>query len=307
MIDPKEVAIVGMGPAGVAAAIYLKRYNMTPVCFEKDLVGGKTNYTEKIENYPGYLGLKGPQLAQDFAKQLDEFDIKPIYREVKSITKNEDGTYRLAYGKEEHDFKYVILANGLVEKPFDIEGQDTFHKRGFSRCAICDGMFYRGKDVAVIGGGNAAFEEAIYLASICNSVFVIAHHSNLKAMPSVIDRFNKLENTKVYAPYDTVLAKGEKSLESLVIRNNETKEEVTLNVQGLFIYVGEQPRTEFVHIDGLTDEKGFFITDERKETKSKNLFAVGDSRDTTLRQVTMAVADGSLAATSIHDDYQKNN
>lgn len=306
-MDSKEVAIIGMGPAGVSAAIYLKRYNMIPVCFEKDLIGGKTNYTERIENYPGYLGLKGPQLAQDLATQLESFSIRPIYREVKSLTQNEDGTYHLEYGKESRDFKYVILANGLAEKPFDIPGQDTFHKRGFSRCAICDGMFYKGKDVAVIGGGNAALEEAIYLASICSHVYVIAHHANLKAMPSIIERLSHVENAKLYAPYDTILAEGEQSLSRLTIRNNETGEEEKLSVQGLFIYVGEQPQNGFVHIEGLTDARGFFVTDAKKETKAKHLYAVGDSRDTSLRQVTTAVADGSLAATAIHDDYQSKN
>lgn len=304
MIDSKEVAIVGLGPAGVTAAIYLKRYNMTPICFERDLVGGKTNYTEKIENYPGYLEQKGPVLASKLDEQLAKFNIDPIYKEVKSVRKNEDGTYRVYYGNDSKDFKYVIIANGLAEKTFDIPGQETFNKRGISRCAICDGNFYRGKDVAVIGGGNSALQEATYLASICSSVTTIAHHTALKAMPAVVDQYLKMENAKLLAPYDTISATGTDHIESLKVRNNETGEEIDLKVSGVFIYIGEQPTNSFVEIDDLVDERGFFVTDEKKETRSHNLYAVGDCRNTLLRQVTTAVSDGSVAAMAIHSDYQ---
>ncbi|MFA6861768.1 MAG: FAD-dependent oxidoreductase [Bacilli bacterium] len=306
MIDNKDVAIIGMGPGGVSSAIYLKRYGMNPVCFEKDLVGGKTNYTDKVENYPGYLDVRGPLLATDFEKHLQVFDIKPIYTEVKSVLLNPDGTYEVSWGKNTRSFKYVILANGLGEKPYKIPGEENFHKRGISRCAICDGNFYKGKDVAVIGGGNAAFEEACYLSTICHSVALISHNALFKAQEFVFEQFKNASNTAIYAPYQSVEARGEKSLEELDIVNSETNEKKTLHIQGLFIYVGSIPVTGFLGINDLTDKNGFVITDSKMMTKSPHLYAIGDTRATPLRQIAMAVSDGALAATDIHLDYLKN-
>jgi thioredoxin reductase (NADPH) len=306
MTDNREVAIIGMGPGGVSSAIYLKRYGMIPVCFEKDLVGGKTNYTEKVVNYPGYLEGKGPELGAKFQTQLTSFGIKPIYTEVRSVLLNPDGTFSVTYGKETKDFRYVILANGLGEKPYPIPGEETFHGRGISRCAICDGAFYKGKDVAVIGSGNAAFEEATYLTSICHSVTMIAHSEAFKAQEEVLDAFRKAENAKILAPFDTVSASGVKSIEELTVRNLKTQETAVLKIQGLFIYIGSVPVTGFLGIPGLTDEHGFVETDGNLMTKIPHLYAIGDCRKTPLRQVTMAVGDGSLAATAIHADYLKN-
>lgn len=307
MIDNKDVAIIGMGPSGVSAAIYLKRYGMNPVCFEKELVGGKVNKTEKIENYAGVMKINGPDLGMLLENQLASFDITPLYYEVKELVLNEDGTFTLTYGKDKkRDFRYVILANGLGERPFPIEGEDSFKKRGISRCAICDGPLYKGKDVAVVGAGNSAFEEAIYLASICSHVTLLARRTEFRATESAVNSFKKLENTTLLAPYEIVKATGENVLQSIEVRNKETDERTTINLSALFLYVGEVPTTSFIKIEGLSDERGYLVTDENLETKVKNLYAVGDSRDTMLRQVVTATSDGALAATKIHDDYQKN-
>lgn len=303
-MNAKEIAIVGAGPAGVSAAIYLKRYGMVPVLFEKELVGGKTNYTERIENYPGYLEEKGPQLADRFSDQLRRFGIKPIYSAVESLTRNEDGSFHLRSRKREDDFRYVILANGLSERPYHLPGEETFQRRGISRCAICDGPFFQGKDVLVIGSGNAAFEEANYLATICSSVSLIARRTAFRADQAVVDTFRRFANTTIYAPYEAVSCQGRESLESVTIRNRESGEERTLSCAGLFLYVGAIPVTDYVQVEGVKDENGYLVADpETMETKAKNLFAVGDCRTTVLRQVTTAVSDGSLAATKIHDDY----
>lgn len=307
MIDPKEVAVIGLGPSGVSAAIYLKRYGMVPYCFEKELVGGKVNKTEKIENYAGVKAINGPELGMLLEDQLHSFGIKPIFKEVKRVSLNEDGTFKVQYGKDlEHDFKYVLLANGLGEKPFPIQGEETYHKRGISRCAICDGPLYKGKDVAVIGAGNSAFEEAIYLASVCHHVTLIARRTQFRAQEAVVEQFKKLENVTLLAPYDVISSTGTTSLETLTAKNKETGEEVTINVQGLFLYVGEIAVTNFLDIPNLADEKGYLITDANMMTKVKNLYAAGDCRTTALRQVATATSDGALAATMIHNDYQNN-
>lgn len=302
-----EVAIVGGGPAGVSAAIYIKRYGMEPVLFEKDLIGGKTNYTEKIENYPGYLGMKGPILGEQLGEQLKQFDIKPIYSEVQSVFLNDDGTFTLSYGREERTFKYVILANGLSERPYHLKGEESFNRKGISRCAICDGPFYRGKDVVMIGSGNAAFEEANYLCTICRSVSLIARHEEFRAQEDVVSKFRSFPNAKIYAPYEAVSCSGNTSLESVTIRNGKTGEEKELAVQGMFVYIGAMPVTGFLQIPGVANEQGFLKADPSSmKTAIPNLYAIGDCRDTPLRQVTMAVGDGSLAATKIHYDYLKS-
>ena len=304
-IDPKEVAIIGLGPGGVSASIYLQRYGMKPVCYEKALVGGKVNETEKIENVAGIKSIKGPELGMLLEDQMGSFDIPVHYEEVKALTLNQDGTFHLFSSKGEKDFKYVILANGLAERPFPIEGEEEFHKRGISRCAICDGPLYKGKDVAVVGAGNAAFEEATYLASICSHVTLIARRKEFRADETVVKKFESLPNTTVYAPYEVIRAAGNSIIESITVRNKETGEQKLIGIAGLFLYVGEIPSTSFLGIEGLADEKGYIITDSNLQTKVKNLYAIGDCRNTPLRQVATATGDGALAATNIHSSYQK--
>lgn len=305
-MDKKDVAVIGLGPGGVSAAIYLKRYGMNPICYEKELIGGKVNKTEKIENYAGIPSVSGPDLGMKLEEQLDKFSIRPIYQDVKRVTRNEDGTFNVTTSKGSKDFYYVILANGLGEKPFPIEGEDKFRKRGISRCAICDGSFYQGKDVAVVGAGNSAFEEATYLSDICSHVTLIARRKEFRAQESVVEEFRNRKNTEILAPYHIVSADGETSISSVIVQNNETKEEKTLLISGLFLYVGEEAVSSFADIPEIKDEKGIIITDDRMETKVSHLYAIGDCRNTSLRQVVTATSDGAIAATSIHDDYQRS-
>ena len=305
-MDKKKVAVIGLGPGGVCASIYLKRYGRTPVCFEKENIGGKVNLTDKIENYPGYRKGSGPELARAREEQRNDFSIPVNYEQIKELTLNSDGTFHVKGDFFEDDFYYVILANGLKPRPFSLKGEEKFKRRGISTCAICDGPFYKGKDVLVIGGGNSAFQEAIYLSSICHHVSLVAHHEKLKAEEGLVHHFTSLNNTKLYVPYEPISVDGDTSFQSLTIKNNNTGEEETLTGSGLFLFVGDRPQTDFVKIDSIKDEKGYLVTDDLRRTKIKNLYAIGDCRNTPLRQVTRAVSDGSLAATRIHSDYLKN-
>ena len=306
MTERKDVCIIGLGPAGVSAAVYLKRYGMNPVCFEKENVGGKVNKTERVENYPGVLSLSGMKLGSDFENQLADFSIHPIYKEVKSLFLNPDGTFHVIWPKGEGDFCYVVLANGLKERPFEVEGENLYQRRGISSCAICDGHFYRGKAVAVVGGGNSAFEEACYLATICSHVTLIARREEFRADKIVVERFLSFPNTSIKAPYEIISSAGTNQIESLSIRNKKTHEEETLSLSGLFLYVGEIPQNSFVGIPNLLTADGFVKTDDLMQTNIKNLYAVGDVRDKKLRQIVTAANDGARAAMMIHDDYMKN-
>lgn len=304
-MNNNEVCIVGLGPAGVSAAIYLKRYGMEPVCYEKELVGGKVNKTERIENYAGILSVKGPDLGMTLEDQLAKFNIKVNYEEVTEVFLNEDGSFKISTSYGSKDYRYVILANGLGERPFPIAGEDTFKKRGISRCAICDGNFFKNKNVAVIGAGNSAFEEALYLSDICSHVTLVARRNEYRAQESIVEQLKKKENATILSPYVPVLVKGTDTLEQMVVENRETGEQKALDISGLFLYVGEMANTSFVKIPQAMDEKGILVTDDHLETKVKNLYAVGDCRDTLLRQVATATSDGALAASFIHEDYQK--
>lgn len=304
-MNNNEVCIVGLGPAGVSAAIYLKRYGMEPVCYEKELVGGKVNKTERIENYAGILSVKGPDLGMTLEDQLAKFNIKVNYEEVTEVSLNEDGSFKVSTSYGSKDYRYVILANGLGERPFPIAGEDTFKKRGISRCAICDGNFFKNKNVAVIGAGNSAFEEALYLSDICSHVTLVARRNEYRAQESIVEQLKKKENAIILSPYVPVLVKGTDTLEQMVVENRETGEQKALDISGLFLYVGEMANTSFVKIPQAMDEKGILVTDDHLETKVKNLYAVGDCRDTLLRQVATATSDGALAASFIHEDYQK--
>lgn len=304
-MNNNEVCIVGLGPAGVSAAIYLKRYGIEPVCYEKELVGGKVNKTERIENYAGILSVKGPDLGMTLEDQLAKFNIKVNYEEVTEVSLNEDGSFKVSTSYGSKDYRYVILANGLGERPFPIAGEDTFKKRGISRCAICDGNFFKNKNVAVIGAGNSAFEEALYLSDICSHVTLVARRNEYRAQESIVEQLKKKENATILSPYVPVLVKGTDTLEQMVVENRETGEQKALDISGLFLYVGEMANTSFVKIPQAMDEKGILVTDDHLETKVKNLYAVGDCRDTLLRQVATATSDGALAASFIHEDYQK--
>ena len=305
-MENKDVAIIGLGPAGVSASIYLKRYGMNPICFEKELVGGKVNKTEMIENYAGVLKISGPKLGMTYEDQLSSFGIKPIYKEIKELSLNDDGTFHLKWFKEEKDFKYVILSNGLKNRPFPIAGEESFHRRGISECAICDGALYKGKDVAIIGAGNSAFEEASYLATICSSVTLIARRKEFRATSSAVNRFLSFSNTKILAPYDVVEAFGTNSIEKLKVKNKETGEIEGLSISGLFLYVGEIPENSFIKISSLDTNNGFIKTDDKMMTNISNLYAVGDCKDKTLRQVVTATSDGAIAASAIHENYLNN-
>lgn len=308
MINEKEVAIIGLGPSGVTAAIYLNRFGLTPVCFEKELVGGQVNKTEKVENYTGVKSIGGPELGNKLDEQLSSFGIKPIYKEVKEVTRTKSGTFIVKYGQEEKEFKYVIVCSGLRPNPFVVPGQEEYHNKGISRCAICDGPLYKGKDVVVVGAGNSAFEEASYLATICNSVTLIARRKEFRAFPSAIESLKAKTNAKIFAPYVIVSSTGSASVDSITIRNLENNSEEKILTSAIFLYVGEKADSTFMNIESLkVDKNGYIIVNDKKESSVDNLYACGDVIKKDLRQVATAVSDGAIAAHCIYQKYSSNH
>lgn len=298
-----EVAVIGLGPAGVSASIYLKRYSLNPICYEKDLIGGKTNYTDKIVNYAGFTLEKGPLLASNYEKQLQEFGIKPIYKAVSKIEKIDD-FFRLTIDNQTRDFKYVILAIGLTMKKSNIINIDKFKGRGISTCAICDGNFYKGKDILVYGNGNACLEETLYLASLAKNIYLINPDKKLNGVEAEIEKINKLNNIHFYYESKVVEVDGDNVLKQVKIKNKN--EEVIIKGDALFLYGQMLPSSSIIDFDVEKNEAGFIKVDSFMCSSVKNFYVVGDYRDTSLRQVVTASSDGAIASLAIHNDYLKN-
>ncbi|MCI2068133.1 MAG: FAD-dependent oxidoreductase [Bacilli bacterium] len=303
-----KVAIIGMGPSGIAAAIYLKRSNISPICFEENEIGGKLNIIHEIENYPGFIG-DGKDLAVKFTEQVKHFEIDIRKESVRSISKNDDGNFDLKTDKSAYRFQAVIIAAGIRNKPFKVPGSDAYFENGLSRCAECDAPFHKNKPVAVIGNTSEALKDTEYLSSICNPVYLINPNETFQASEKEMTSLHSLKNVMVFSSSEIVASSGARRLEHLVIKNKVSGEEKTLDVEGLFIFLGSTPMSEFLGYMDVLDEKGQIKVDEHMRTPVEGLFAVGDVRNAVLRQVITAVSDGGVGAVScrayLHDKEQK--
>lgn len=298
-----DVCVIGMGPAGVTAAIYLKRFGFEPICFEPMMVGGKVNVTYEIQNYPGFMGM-GPELAMKLEEQVKFNEIKIVRKSVKKVEKV-DSVYKVVAGQEEYYFKAVIIATGLKEKEYKVPGEDKYQARGISRCAVCDGPLYRNKPVAVLGGGNSAVEECAYLATICSKVTLIHRRDEFRADEQLVNNLKKYQNIDIVKPYVIIDSEGDKKIQSLTLQNVIDSSVKKIDSEALFVYVGANPVTDFIDVKDILDERGQIITNENMETKSQGLFAAGDDRQTRLRQVATAVSDGAKAAYSVKEYLKK--
>lgn len=300
MSEYHEAIIVGGGPAGLTAGIYLMRAGIDVLLLEKMIPGGTPMNTELVENYPGFPeGVSGRDLMNRFTEHarqcgllMQEFsEVEEIYRESgKFIIKTTDRTYT-SVG--------IVLATGTEPAKMGIPGENELLGRGISYCATCDGAFFRNLDVAVIGGGDAAIEEGLSLANIARKVYVIHRRDTLRAQKIVQDR--AFRNGKIEFLWNKrpLEIKGKDQVEYIIVEDVMTGEHSEVKVDGVFVYVGARPNTAF--LKGLVDrdDAGFVLTDEALSAKTKGLFAAGDVRKKTLRQISTAVGDGALAAVNL--------
>lgn len=294
-----DLVIVGGGPAGLTSAIYSARALIDTIVLEKMLPGGQPILTTYIENYPGFPeGISGPEFAERLESQARRFGAKIIASQpVTSILRREDG-FEINTESESFFAKAVIVATGTSPRKLNIPGEAEFTGRGVSYCAVCDGAFYRDKVVAVIGGGDSAIDEAIYLTRFASKVFVIHRRNQLRAEKILQER--AFSNPKISFIWDTVVQsiEGSKRVELLKLKNVKTEELSELRVDGVFIYIGSIPNSSMVKDIVDLDENGFIITDSYMRTNIPGLFAAGDVRNTSLRQLATAVGDGAIAANS---------
>ena len=305
----RDLVIIGGGPAGLAAGIYAARARLDTLLIEKLGQGGQILLTDWIENYPGFPdGVSGFELADLFGKQATKFGLEILNGEVLGI-KLEGKIKIIDLGNQSIRCKSIIIATGASPSRLGVEGEDSFTGKGVSFCATCDGPFYREKVVAVVGGGNSAVEEALFLTKFASKVYIIHRRDELRATKILQERaFN---NPKIEIIWDTVVVKIEgddAGVNNLKIKNVKTEEISDLSVDGVFIFVGTIPNTSYVPQEIEKNSRGFLITNENMETSVPGIFAAGDVRAKLLRQIVTAVGDGATAAFAaelyIQNEYQ---
>ena len=296
-----DILIIGGGPAGLTAGLYAVRGGASVQLFEKSLEGGQMLNTQRIENYPGRTDFPdGYTLAVDLKKHARYFGMALNHGEVHSLIR-ENGQFIAATDEGEVCAKAVILCPGASPKPLSLPGEEDLVGRGLSYCAVCDGGFYKGKTVAVVGGGDTALQDALYLSAIAKEVYLIHRRSTFRGSPVLEKAVRSKENITLCLESRITALQGEKKLSAVTLFSGDICRERTLPVDGLFVAVGIRPNTEmFSSLLELTGE-GFIPTDSCCRTAVKGLFAAGDARVTPLRQVITACADGAVAATSALD------
>ena len=289
-----DTIIIGAGPAGMTAALYAARSNLKVALIEGGLPGGQMNNTSDIENYPGYVNISGPELAEKMFEPLENLGVENLYGFVKNIEDHGD-VKKVITDDEEFETRTVIVATGSKHRLLGVPGEEELNSRGVSYCAVCDGAFFRDQDLLVVGGGDSAVEEAIFLTQFAKSVTIVHRRDELRAQKVLQDR--AFANDKINFIWDSVVKeiKGENRVESVVIENVKTNQVTEHAFGGVFIYVGLDPVSDFTKDLQIQDESGWIVTDDHMKTSVAGVFAVGDVRQKDLRQVTTAVGDGAIA------------
>ncbi|MRJ47316.1 thioredoxin-disulfide reductase [Aerococcaceae bacterium DSM 109652] len=295
-----DVVVIGAGPGGLTAALYASRANLKTILLEKGAPGGELINTADVENYPGYSLIGGPELATNMYEGAMRFGAEHVYGDVTHIE---------IHGNERHihtsDKVYVasavVIATGAYNRKLAVEGEERLAGQGVSYCAVCDGFFFRNKNLVVVGGGDSAVEEGTYLTNFADKVTIVHRRDELRAQKILQDR--AFANEKVDFIWDTVVeeVKGENAVNAVQLRNIKTNEVTDFAADGVFVYVGIVPNSAVVADLGVTDEEGWIVTNEKMETSVPGIYAVGDVRKTVLRQIATAVGDGSIAG---HMAYQ---
>jgi len=287
-----DIIIIGGGPAGLTAAMYALRRGRSVLLFEKEAYGGQISKSALVENYPSIKAISGFEFSMNLYNQAKDFGCEFKKEKVNAVIDGE--TKKVITAKGEYECSTVIFATGASPRKSGLDNEEALIGRGLSYCAHCDGNFFRKKDVAVIGGGSTALQDALYLSEICNKVYLIHRRNEFRGENALVEKVSTKENIEII--YDSILEKAEASplLKSITVKNKNTAEESVLPVNGLFMAIGQEPATsEFADILPL-DKYGYVICDENCKVKD-GIYVCGDCRKKALRQLTTAVADGSAA------------
>ena len=301
-----DTLILGAGPCGIRSAIILKEAGLDIAVIEGYTPGGKINIAPRVDNYPGFTKIPGPDLAMEFFNWLNKANVEMIPDIITSLTKDnniftvecENGTYQA---------KTVIIATGTKERELGLPNEKELFGHGVSYCAVCDGHFFKGQDVLIIGGGNTALKEAIYMTDIAHHVYLIHRRNEFRGNNYLVDELKALPNATVLTPYVPVAILGDDKVTGVVIQNRETNEEKTLYVQGVFPLVGQIPNSQFIKIDGVKDEWGTIpVEPKTKQTKVEGLYAGGDILPRDIRQIYLSEVDAKMACKAIIEYLKKD-
>lgn len=296
----EKVIIIGSGPAGLTAALYNARAQLNPLVITGNQVGGQIAITNEVENYPGFPdGLTGPELVELMQKQAEHFGARYAYDEVTEVEFFEGPPFRVKTHGEEYEADAVIVTAGASPRRLGVPGEEEMIGRGVSYCATCDGFFFRGKDVVVVGGGDSALEEGLFLTKFASNVRIIHRRDELRAGPTLQKRaFN---NEKISFIWDTVVTEinGNGTVEAVKTMNVNSGQIETLDTDGVFIYIGHYPNSKFLEGQLAMDEHGYVITDEYMRTSVPGVFAAGEIQDPRFRQIATSVGQGCAAAMEV--------
>ncbi|MHA8110744.1 thioredoxin-disulfide reductase [Lactobacillaceae bacterium Melli_B4] len=294
-MESYDVIVIGAGPGGMTSALYASRANLSVLMIDRGIYGGQMNNTAEIENYPGFKSVLGPDLAKHMYEGSINFGAKYGYGTVESI--EDQGAVKIVHTDNgDYEAKAVIIGTGSQYRKLGVTGESEYGGRGVSYCAVCDGAFFKNKEVVVVGGGDSAIQEALYLAQIVSKVTVIHRRSELRAQKVLQDQ--AFENDKIDFVWDTNVTEivgDDAKVTGVKTVNNETNETGMIDASGVFIYVGNLPITEPFKNLHITDDKGWIKTNDRMETSMPGIFAIGDVRAKELRQIVTAAGDGGIA------------
>ncbi len=300
-----DTLIIGAGPCGIRSAIILKEAGLDVAVFEYSTPGGKINIAPRVDNYPGFTKIPGPDLAVEFFNWLNKAEVEMIPEEVTSLTKKDD-IFHIETPEGKYAAKTVIIASGTKERQLGLPNEEKLFGHGVSYCAVCDGHFFKGQDVLMIGGGNTALKEAIYMADLAHHVYLIHRRNEFRGNKYLVDEINALPNATILTPYVPVAILGDDKVTGAVIKNVETGEEKTLEVQGVFPLVGQIPNSQYIKIEGVTNEWGTIpVNPKTKQTSVEGLYAGGDILPRDIRQIYLSEVDGKAACKAILEYLKK--
>lgn len=293
-----DIIIIGSGPAGLSAAIYAQRACLDTIVIEKNgISGGQVLNTWEVDNYPGFPGVTGFELSRQFREHANKLGARVVQDEVVQVELS-GNVKKVVCEEETYEARCVILASGAHHRTLEVPGEEELRGAGVSYCATCDGAFFRGRTVAVVGGGDAALEDAIFLARMCEKVYIVHRRDKLRGAKRLQERLQALENIEFVWNSETVAIEGNAQVEALWLRQTKTGEERRLDVDGVFIAVGIAPESELYAGQLELDEQGYIRADESGQTSVPGVFAAGDVRTKALRQILTAASDGANCVAS---------
>lgn len=293
-----DIIIIGSGPAGLSAAIYAQRACLDTIVIEKNgISGGQVLNTWEVDNYPGFPGVTGFELSRQFREHANKLGARVVQDEVVQVELS-GNVKKVVCEEETYEARCVILASGAHHRTLEVPGEEELRGAGVSYCATCDGAFFRGRTVAVVGGGDAALEDAIFLARMCEKVYIVHRRDKLRGAKRLQERVQALENVEFVWNSETAAVEGNGQVEALRLRQTQTGEEKRLDVDGVFIAVGIAPESELYAGQLELDEQGYIRADESGQTSVPGVFAAGDVRTKALRQILTAASDGANCVAS---------